>query len=220
MGRSRSGSATCARRWRVSRALVAAHVLRAARLACFPALRGKTRHLRGSRAATCHLEGLSTSRRRTLRRRVGPRPTSVRGGSGAQLGEETLRRLLVVAPADDLGAVPDAVVGGVVEGDLDDELGAQVDPFELAGVVPARRVAHAALAGLVGGELGGQLALLGGLEAGRVADDAELAVGVVQAEDQGADGALLFARAPAHDDRVDRADALDLGHADPLSGLV
>src|SRR3954468_859367 len=118
-----------------------------------------------SRAATCHLEGLSTSRRQPLLRRVGPSPTSVRGGSGAQLGEEALRRGLVVSPADDLGAVPDAVVGGVVEGDLDDELGAEIDPFELAGVVPAGGVAHASLAGLVGGELVAQRALLGGLQA-------------------------------------------------------
>src|SRR4051812_3790575 len=101
------------------------------------------------------------------------------GTSALQLRCQAVFRRLVVAPADDLGAVADAVVGGVVEGDLDDELGAGLDPFELALVVPAGGVAHAALAGLVGGELGGQGALVGGLEARGVADDAQLAVLVV-----------------------------------------
>ena len=84
-------------------------------------------------------------------------------------------RVLVVAPAAHLRAVADAVVGDVVERDLDDELGPQRDPLELALVVPAARVAHAALAGLVGREPRRQLALLGRLEAGGVADDAQLA---------------------------------------------
>ena len=68
--------------------------------------------------------------------------------------------------------------------------------------------------------MAGRVALLGGLEAGGVADDAELAVFVGEGEDERADGALLLAGAPADDDRVDRADALDLGHADALAGLV
>ena len=55
---------------------------------------------------------------------------------------------------------------------------------------------------------------------GGVADDAQLAGLVVQAEDERADRALLLARAPADDDRVDRADALDLVHADALAGAV
>ena len=53
-----------------------------------------------------------------------------------------------------------------------------------------------------------------------MADDAQVAVVVVQGEDERADGALLLARAPADDDGVDRAHALDLGHADALAGLV
>src|SRR5688572_17761373 len=57
---------------------------------------------------------------------------------------------LVVAPALHLGAVADAAVGDVVEGDLDDELGAQGDPLELVVGAPARRVGAAALAAGVG----------------------------------------------------------------------
>ena len=54
----------------------------------------------------------------------------------------------------------------------------------------------------------------------RVADLAELAALVVEAEDQRADRALRLAGAPAHDDGVDRAHALDLDHADALARLV
>ena len=91
----------------------------------------------------------------------------------------------------------DAAGGDVVEGDLDDELGAQLDPLEVAVAGPAAGVARAALAGLVGRELVDQLALLLGLEARGVADHAQLAVLVVEAEDERADRALLLARAPA-----------------------
>src|SRR5918911_391169 len=77
---------------------------------------------------------------------------------------------LVVAPAAELRAVPDAVVGDVVERHLDHELGAQLDPLQLALGSPTARVSTAALAGLVRRELGGQLALLLRVEAGAVAD--------------------------------------------------
>ena len=47
-----------------------------------------------------------------------------------------------------------------------------------------------------------------------------LPVLVVEAEDDRAERALLLAGPPAHDDGVDRADALDLGHADALARAV
>ncbi len=55
---------------------------------------------------------------------------------------------------------------------------------------------------------------------GGVADGPQLARVVVEAQDQRADRALLLARPPAHHDRVDRADALDLAHAHALAGRV
>ena len=70
--------------------------------------------------------------------------------SEPELIDEALGGRLVVAPAQDLRAVADAPVGGVVEGHLDDELGPQRHPFQVAALRPARRVAAAALAGLVG----------------------------------------------------------------------
>ena len=53
-----------------------------------------------------------------------------------------------------------AVAGDVVEGDLDDELGAQPLPDELLVGLPAARLAGAALAGPVRLEQVDQLALL------------------------------------------------------------
>ena len=50
--------------------------------------------------------------------------------------------------------------GDVVEGDLDDELGAQALPDELLVGLPAARLARAPLAGAVGLEQLQQLALL------------------------------------------------------------
>ena len=87
-------------------------------------------------------------------------------------------------------------------------------------LAPAARLARAALAGLVRRQPGGQLALLLGGEAGGVPDLAQVAVLVVEAEDEGADGARLLARAPAAHDGVDRAHALDLDHALALVGAV
>ena len=69
----------------------------------------------------------------------------------------------------------DAPAAHVVEAHLDDELGAQRDPLQLAVGRPAARVGRAALAGLVGRELCDQLALALGREAGGVADDPQLA---------------------------------------------
>src|ERR687897_2678166 len=91
-----------------------------------------------------------------------------------ELLDPAVGRVLVVAPARDLGAVADAVVARVVEGDLDHELRPQLDPLEVAVVGPAARVAHAALAGLVGLELLDQLALAFRAQARGVPDRAQL----------------------------------------------
>ncbi len=58
-----------------------------------------------------------------------------------ELVEPAVLRVLVVAPAQDLGAVADTAVADVVEGDLDHELGTQLDPLQVAVVRPAARVA-------------------------------------------------------------------------------
>src|SRR3954471_20776609 len=137
-----------------------------------------------------------------------------------QLLHRALGRLLVVAPALDLRAVADAVVGDVVEGHFDDELGAQADPFEVAAGRPARGAAGAALAGLVGRQASRQLALLLGAEAAGVADLAQPAVGLVEPQDDRAERPVGLARPPAQDDGVDRPHALDLDHAGALTGPV
>src|SRR5215218_10875377 len=137
-----------------------------------------------------------------------------------ELPDQALLRVLVLPPAADLRAVADAPVRDVVERDLHHELRPQRHPLELTLVVPAARIAHPALAGLVGGEPARQRPLLGRLEAGGVADDAELAGLVVEAEDQGAERVLLLPRPPAHHDRVDGPHALDLRHPDALAGAV
>ena len=84
---------------------------------------------------------------------------------------------------------------------------------------PAAGLAAAALAGLVRRQEVDELALLLGREAAGVPDLAQAAA-VVEAEDERADGALGLARAPAHDDGVDGAHALDLDHARALAGQV
>lgn len=114
----------------------------------------------------------------------------------------------------------DAPVGDVVVGDLDDELGAQRDPLQVAAGGPARRVAAAALTGLVRRELGDELALALGGEAAGMADLAQAPGLLVEAEDDRADRALLLARPPAHHDGIDRAHALDLDHALARAGQV
>ena len=127
---------------------------------------------------------------------------------------------LVVAPAQDLGAVADAAGADVVEADLEHQLGPQRDPLEVTVGRPAAGVGGAALAGLIGRQRVDQLALLLRLQARGVADDAQLALAVVEAEDQRADRALLLARAPADDDGVDRPQALDLDHPLALARQV
>src|SRR5215204_1483635 len=121
-----------------------------------------------------------------------------------QLIHGAVARVLVLAPAQDLRPVADALVARVVEGDFDDELRAQDHALELALAVPAARLAREALARLVGAEEGGELALLLGGEAGGVADLAQAPGVVVEGEVEGADRALLLAGAPAPDDGVDR----------------
>ena len=124
------------------------------------------------------------------------------------------------SPALHLRPVPDSARRDVVEGHLDHQLGAQQDPLELVRRPPSRRLAGAALAGLIGLELVDERSLLGRLEARRVADLARLAGLVVEPEDQRSDGALLLAGPPADHDAIDRADALDLHHPRPLARPV
>src|SRR5215210_139465 len=123
-----------------------------------------------------------------------------------------LAGVLVVAPADELGAVAYSVAGDVVEADLHDQLGSKSLPDELLLGLPAARLARAALAGPVGLQQLDQLALLLGPEPRRVAHHVELPVVVVHAEDERPDGALLLAEAEGGDHCIGRADALDLDH--------
>ncbi len=81
-----------------------------------------------------------------------------------KLIEGALARVLVLAPAPQLGAVADAPGGDVVEVDLDHQLGAQRDPLEVAPRAPAAGVGGAALPRLVGREEADEAALLGGGE--------------------------------------------------------
>src|SRR6185312_9883937 len=144
----------------------------------------------------------------------------VRRRLAGELVDGAVLGVLVLAPAVELGPVADAPGGDVVEADLDHELGAQLDPLEVAPLAPAAGLARAALAGLVGRELLDQVALLLSLQARAVPDHAQVAALVVEAEDERADRALLLARAPAAHDRVDRAHTLDLHHPRPLAGAV
>src|SRR6478672_11263576 len=136
------------------------------------------------------------------------------GRSALQLVHPAVTRVLVVAPAQELRPVADALVAGVVEGDLDDELRSHHRAVHLARGVPAARLGAKALAGLVGGEEGRQLALLLGRETRAVPDLAQVALGVVERQRERAERAGLLPLAPAAHDRVDRAQALDLHHPD------
>src|SRR3954469_5675649 len=122
-------------------------------------------------------------------------PERTAGGSAQQLIDPALGRRLVLTPPRDLGPVPDPVVARVVELDLDDDLGAELDPFQLAVAGPAGRVAHPSLAGLVRGQARRKLSLLLRREPGGVADRAQDAGRLVQPQDERADGPLLLARA-------------------------
>ena len=103
----------------------------------------------------------------------------------------------------------------MVEVDLDDELGAQRNPLEVAPRAPAGGVGGAALARLVWGEKADETALLGGGETGAVADDTQ-GVAVVEREDQRAHRVGLLAWAPPRHDGVGGAGALDLEHPPAL----
>ncbi len=76
----------------------------------------------------------------TITRR-GVRAPEGEGAGLDELVEGALPRLLVVAPAHDLGAVADAAARGVVVGDLDHELGTHLPPLQLAVRVPAAGIA-------------------------------------------------------------------------------
>ena len=69
--------------------------------------------------------------------------------------------------------VADAAVAGVVEGDLDHQLGTQLDPLEVLLALPAAGIAVAASAGLVRGQAVDQGALLGRPQARGVPDDVQ-----------------------------------------------
>ena len=164
--------------------------------------------------------------RRTSPRREGEGPRVAPSRAKRALSPQrswskrALARRLVVAPADDLGAVADAPVARVVVADLDDQLRAQLHPFELAVRAPAARLAAAALAGLVRRQLAAQRALARGGEGRAVPDRAQRAVGLVEPEDQRADAVRLDARAEADHDAVDRAQPLDLDHRRALARRV
>src|SRR4051794_16717129 len=69
---------------------------------------------------------------------------------GVELLHEAVYRRLVVAEADEPGAVPDAPAAHVVERHLDDELRAKAAPLTiLLGRAPAVGLVGARLAGLV-----------------------------------------------------------------------
>ena len=108
----------------------------------------------------------------------------------------------------------------VVELDLDHQLGPQRDPLELLLVLPAARVAVAALTRRKRREPLDQLTLLGGAQTRGVPDDPQRAGFVVEAEDQRADGPRLLARPVADDHGVDRPNELDLDHAGALAGPI
>ena len=129
-------------------------------------------------------------------------------------------RGLVLAPAQDLRPVADATAAGVVERDLDDQLGAERDPLEVLLALPAAGIAVAPLAGLVRRELAHERPLLGGLQPRGVPDPAQLAGVVVEPEDQRADRARLLAGAVPDDDGIDRPHPLDLHHPGALAGAV
>src|SRR3984885_13389186 len=97
----------------------------------------------GSRVARRRRARPSPRGRRGRRRRRSrlPAPCSSLG----HLLQLALLRRLVLAPAEDLRPVADAPAARVVEGDLDDELGAQGDPLELALALPTAGVAGGAV---------------------------------------------------------------------------
>src|SRR5579875_1193449 len=136
------------------------------------------------------------------------------------LTERAFLRSLVLPPAQQLGAVADATAAGLIEADLDDELGTKLYPLELLLVLPAARITAAAGSCLVFGQTFAQGPLLRGLDARAVADDPQRAGLVVEPEDQRSHGAGLLAGAVTGDDRVERAHPLDLDHRRALPGGI
>src|SRR4051794_36456965 len=147
-------------------------------------------------------------------------PAGRSGLSPSELLHRALTRLFVLAPANELGAVADAVARDVVKVDLDHEFGPQPLPHELLVGLPATRLAAAALAGAVRLEEADQLTLLLGGEARRVAHHVQLTGVVIGAEDERPERALLLAEAKRDHDQVSGADALDLRHPHAFTGLV
>src|ERR1700722_15014461 len=84
---------------------------------------------------------------------------------GLHLRQRAVARGLVLAPAEDLGAMPDAAVGRVVKRDLEEDRAPQRDPLNLLLGLPAARVAVAADAGLIRRQPIDQRPLLGGAQA-------------------------------------------------------
>src|SRR4051812_30957575 len=121
-------------------------------------------------------------------------------------------RVLVVPPAQQLCAVPDALAGYVIERHLYNQLRTKALPHELLVRLPPARLPRAALTRPVRLQLFEQLALLLSLEPRRVTDDVEVAVVVVEPQDQRSERPLLLAEAERRHHRVRRADALDLDH--------
>src|SRR6202035_2213558 len=113
--------------------------------------------------------------------------------------ERALDRWLVLAPAQNLCPVADPPAARVVVGDLDDEFRPQPDPLHFLLGLPPRRVAVSTVPGLVRPELGQQALLLRRRDPRGVPDDVELAVVVVEPQDQRADGPGLLARTVAGD---------------------
>src|SRR5438105_13751055 len=105
---------------------------------------------------------------------------------------------------------------GVVEADLDHQLGTELDPLELLLVLPSARVAMAPLPGLIRGQLVAQGTLLSRPQPRRVADHVQPPALVIQPQDQRAHGPRLLTRTIARDHGVDRPHALDLHHPGPL----
>src|SRR5581483_587571 len=99
----------------------------------------------------------------------------------AHLLKQTVTGRLVLAPAQDPGAVADAPAAHVIECHLDDQLGPQLDPLELLLALPAAGVAVSALAGLVGLELVDERPLLGRPQTRGVTDHVQPPARAIQA---------------------------------------
>src|SRR5262249_31093299 len=136
-----------------------------------------------------------------------------------QLLELALLGPFVIPKSVEPGTVPDPPGSRVVIANLDHQLGPQLDPLQLAPAGPAAGLGGAALAGLQRRKHRAHAVFRRFRKPGNVPDGAQL-IAFVEAEDQGADGSLLFARSPAHHHTVDRSLALDLRHPPAFAGLI